>query len=69
MKRKTLIRTVIVLSVICATNLPRNLFRAVHRRWVHAANGTRLAVELVLLFVCLCYLVTSTYNPFLYFNF
>ena len=61
--------TVIVLSAICATNLPRKLFRAAHSRWQHAANGTRLTVELVLLFICLCYLVTSTYNPFLYFNF
>ena len=61
--------TVIVLSAICATNLPRKIFRAVHSRWMHAANGTRLAVEIALLFVCLCYLVTSTYNPFLYFNF
>lgn len=60
---------VILLSVVCATMLPRRVFSWLRSKWKNGANGIRLTTELVLFFICLCYLVTSTYNPFLYFNF
>jgi len=60
---------VILLSVVCATMLPRRVFSWLRSKWKTGANGIRLTTELVLFFICLCYLVTSTYNPFLYFNF
>ena len=60
---------VILLCAVCATTLPRRVFSWLRSKWRAGANGVRLSAELLLFFVCLCYLVTSTYNPFLYFNF
>ena len=60
---------VILLCAVCATTLPRRVFSWLRSKWRAGANGVRLSAELLLFFVCLCYHVTSTYNPFLYFNF
>lgn len=57
---------------VCAigsTNLLRHLAQKVAKPLGHAYPYTRVVAELAIFAVCICYLLSSAYNPFLYFNF
>lgn len=62
----------IVMFVLCAvgsTNLLKRLVRPALKRSPNAMGTVKVLCEILLFAVCICYLVTSAYNPFLYFNF
>ena len=62
----------LLLFAVCAagaTTLPRFIFGKIKEKYAVFARSGRVVCELILFLICICYLVTSTYNPFLYFNF
>ena len=59
-----------VVCAFCSTNLSRRIYHFVRDKWaLWCANTMRLGLDVALFAVSICYVVTSTYNPFLYFNF
>ena len=52
-----------------ATTLPRQILGKIKEKSAAFARVGLIVSELILFLLCICYLVTSTYNPFLYFNF
>ncbi|MDO5560846.1 MAG: MBOAT family O-acyltransferase [Oscillospiraceae bacterium] len=62
---------IFILCIFAATDIWTRLINNVHSR---QSDGRLFmyavpAVQVAMLFLCTCYLVDSTYNPFLYFNF
>ncbi len=61
-----------VIFVLCAfgsTNYPKRLALRLHARFPALASGGYVVYQMALLVICTAYLVTATYNPFLYFRF
>ena len=59
-----------IVCAFCSTNVSRRIYHFVRDKWaIWCANAMRLGLDVVLFAVSICYVVTSTYNPFLYFNF
>lgn len=59
----------LILLMLCATPFPRRLLLRFRRRWGHWGSAAALGTHLLLLFLSTAYLVSETYNPFLYFRF
>lgn len=60
---------VFIISVLCATTLPVRIAEAIHKRSSRFYFTGKLVFEILVFGVCIIYLATSSYNPFLYFNF
>ncbi len=54
---------VIALGCLLSTPVAAPLFDKIKRK------GAGIAVTLILMFVCVCFLTDASYNPFLYFRF
>ena len=61
--------SLLVLSMLCATPLPRKLILHLKVRWRLGGAVAVLAVYFAALALSSAYLVNETYNPFLYFRF
>lgn len=59
----------LILLMLCATPFPRRLLLRFRRKRGHWGSAAALGTHLLLLFLSTAYLVSETYNPFLYFRF
>ncbi len=54
-------------SALLSTNIMQNLDKKLENNWLY--YGIKLAVLLIIFIVCISFLVSSMYNPFIYFRF
>lgn len=60
---------VFVACALCATTLPSRISQAIQKKTNGGYLTGKLLFETAIFGICIIYLATSSYNPFLYFNF